>query len=166
MATDEALYMGAVIQDSFVRITNAFGTASNNEDGVQMAIDMNPDPANRDTSVLWDFTAATVADGSLTGPANIFGRWGIVDGYDAAWGMEAAGSLTDDEYIIEVKLPWQVMQDLGYVNPLESGSVFTLSFIVVNVLEDGTVDELLVDFGNGEFTIGNSATWNKAVIDD
>jgi hypothetical protein len=58
------------------------------------------------------------------------------------------------------------MQDLGYVNPLESGSVFTLSFIVVNVLEDGTVDELLVDFGNGEFTIGNSATWNKAVIDD
>jgi hypothetical protein len=166
MATDEALYMGAVIKDSFVRITTPFGTASNNEDGVQMAIDMNPDPTNRDTSVLWDFTAATVADGSLTGPANIFGRWGITDGYNEAWGFEAAGSLTDDGYIIEVKMPWQVMQDLGFANSLEAESRFSLSFIVVNVLEDGTVDELLVDFGNGSFSIGNSATWNEAVIDD
>lgn len=166
MATDEALYMGAVITDPFVRITTPFATGSNNEDGVQMAIDMNPNPGNRDTSVLWDFTAATVADGTLSGPANIFGRWGIVPGYDAAWGIQAAGSLTDTGYIIEVKMPWQVMQDLGYVNPLEAGSPFTLSFIVVNVLEDGTVDELLVDFGNGAFTIGDSSTWNEAVIDD
>ena len=63
-------------------------------------------------------------------------------------------------------MPWQVMQDLGYTNPLEAGSVFTLSFIVVNVLEDGTVDELLVDFGNGQFTIGDPTTWNQAVIDE
>ncbi|MFO7725926.1 MAG: hypothetical protein R6V45_10290 [Oceanipulchritudo sp.] len=168
MATDEALYMAADIVAPTISITNTFGTASNNESGVQMAVSMDPDPTTRDdASVLWDFTPVTVEGGELTGPANIFGRWGISPGYDADWGVEAAGSLTDDGYIIEVKLPWDVMRDSVNVptaNPLEKGDTFSLSFIVVNVLEDGTVNELLVDFGDGEMTIGNAATWNKAVI--
>lgn len=167
MATTEAIYMGALIKDSHVRITTPFGAASNNEDGVQMAIDLDPNPTDREaTSVLWDFTAATVADGTLTGPANIFGRWGIEDGYNPEWNVQAAGALTEDGYLIEVKLPWQTMENLGYSNPIAHGTRFSLSFIVVNVLEDGTVDELLVDFGNGAFSIGNPATWNDAIIDD
>ena len=171
-ATDEALYMGAIIVDPFVYIDAEFGTASNNNDGVQLALDLNPDPTNRNTSVLWDFTAATMASGVLAGPANIFARWGITSGfpdttgYEASWGVQAAGNFTANGYIIEVKMPWQVMRDLGFSNPLDAGSKFTLGFIVVDILEDGTRNELLVDFGNGLLSIGNSATWNEAVLDD
>lgn len=168
VATDEALYMAAQIVAPTLSITTPFGAASNNESGVQMALSLEANPAVRDNaSVLWDFTAATLDGGALTGPANVFGRWGITGGYDAAWGIETAGSITDDGYIIEVKMPWDTMRNAVNVpvtNALQKGDVFRLSFIVVNVLEDGTVNELLVDFGNGEMTIGNATTWNTAVI--
>ena len=170
MATDEALYMAAEIVAPNITIRTPFGSASNGESGVQMALGLDPTSTRRDDNfVLWDFTAATVEGDELIGPANIFGRWGISPGFNAGWGIESAGSFTDDGYIIEVKLPWQVMRESVNVNvdnPLEKGDIFNLGFVIVDIAEDNSLNELLVDFGRGGISIGEPATWNIAVMRD
>ena len=164
-ATDEAIYWAAQIVDPDITITNEFGVASNQMDGVQMLITLDPNPVNRDTAILWDFTAATVVDGELTGPANIFARFALA-GYEESWGVEAGGSFTEDGYIIEVKMPWQFLRDLGVDNPLEDQDVFRLSWILVDKLDADTANDLITDLGNGNFAVGDPSIWSKAVLDD
>lgn len=164
-ATDEALYFGAIISDASPYWTAEFGTASNNNDGVQLCIDLNPDSVDRSTAVLWDFTPVTAVGEELTGPANIFARFALA-GYDVAWGVEAAGSLIEGGYIIEVKMPWQVLRDLGFDNPLDPGSLFRIGFIVVDMGEDGVANDLIIDFGSGTWQVANTELWNDATIDD
>jgi hypothetical protein len=164
-ATDEAIYWAAQIVDPDITITNEFGTASNAMDGVQMLITLDPEPTNRDTAILWDFTAATMVGGELTGPANIFARFAL-SGYDESWGVEAAGSFTEDGYIIEVKMPWQFLRDLGVDNPLGDQDVFRLSWIVVDKLDADTTNDLITDTGSGNFAVGDPSIWSKAVLDD
>ncbi|MEX0331587.1 MAG: hypothetical protein AB3N64_09220 [Puniceicoccaceae bacterium] len=164
-ATDEALYFGAIINDATPYWNTEFGNASNNNDGVQLCIDLNPNSVDRSTATLWDFTPVTSVGGELTGPANIFTRFALA-GYDAAWGVEAAGSLFEGGYIIEVKMPWQTLRDIGFDNPLDAGSLFRIGFIVVDMGEDGVANDLIIDFGSRVWQVANTELWNNAVLDD
>ena len=162
LATDEAFYMGARIVDPNITITNAFGEASNAMDGVQVAFDLHPDAPDNSTRILFDFTAATMVGDELVGPANIFARWGI-SGYDPDWGVEAAGSFSEDGYIIEAKIPWDVLRLAGYDNPLGAGDMFKIGFLVVDTDEDGNMNDIITSTGNGVFQL-TSNRYNFATL--
>jgi|GEM_PF-1450533 len=156
--TEEGLYFATEVKDADMShpAKNA-GEPLNSQDAVQMLIDpVRTYATTNENAYIFDFVPASGADRS--GPAAWYEHWKY-EGMDSSAGIETAGQLKDDGYVLEAFIPWSALTKKGETFTPQAGHELGIGLIMLDFAA-GSLNDMLLDHGNSD----SSSLWNSRAL--